>query len=259
MTIRYMTTEEASRTKEAAVSNRDKAMVGVLLHGGLRIGELCGLQVRDFDFEARTVRVERIVVPITKTLKGIEEGRGGKPLYKPRRQLGIYMPDHSIRKVLPKDLPALCKAELPGTKEFVRVGTKSTGEYGRAVPFIGKDETTSELWTRLKAEAEGRERLDWIWVAGPQRGKENHWGGRLSYPAAREVITRAMKRAGLDPDKCHPHVTRHTWATSWIRGGGDLVSLQRMGGWSNITMVAKYAALVADDLVIVAAKVDVGF
>ena len=265
MVVRYLTTSEARRVKESAISNRDQAIVGILLHTGMRIGECAGLQVKDFDQEARTIRIERIVVPITKTIKAIREGhQRGKAinmtegqkrnLYKPSRQLGIYLQDGSIRKVLPKELPDLLETALKGTKEFVRVGTKSKGERGRIVPM-----TDPSTWTRIRAEVEGRAPDDWAWRAGAQRGRPNHWNGRLSYPAIREVVKRAMARAQIPQEKQHPHALRHTFAVALLKGGGDLRTLQRIGGWANISMVAHYLDLVAEDLVEISAKVDLGF
>src|SRR5438105_1852833 len=60
--LRYLTTAEAARLKETVSSNRDRAIIGCLLHTGMRIGEVAALQVRDFDREAQTVRIERIIV-----------------------------------------------------------------------------------------------------------------------------------------------------------------------------------------------------
>ena len=270
MVVRYLTGSEARRVKEAAVSNRDKAIVGVLLHTGMRIGECAGLKIKDLDREARTIRIERIVVPVTKTIKAIRDGHQNKTaslmsdkqkrnLYKPSRQLGIIMMDGSVRKVLPKELPDLLERDLNGTKEFVRIGTKAHGEKGRVVP-MGDPET----WQRLEAETLGRKPDSWLWRAGPQRGKVNHWDGRLSYPAIREACKRALSRAVVPKEKQHPHVFRHTFAVSLLKGvpggeRGDLRTLQRIGGWSNISMVAHYLDLVADDLVEIAEKVDLGY
>ncbi len=263
MVVRYLTGPEALRVKDGAISVRDQAIIGILLHTGMRIGECAGLQVKDFDEASRTVRIERIVVPVTKTIRAIREGHDNgakmspgqkRNLYKPARQLGIYLQDGSIRKVLPKDLPALLEDELKGTKEFVRVGTKSKGERGRVVPL-----TDASTWTRIRAELEGRKPTDWAWRAGAQRGRPNHWGGRLSYPAIREVVKRAMIRAQIPEEKQHPHALRHTFAVSLLKGGGDLRTLQRIGGWSNITMVAHYLDLVTEDLVEISAKVELGY
>ena len=265
MVVRYLTPSEARRVKEAAVSNRDKAIVGVLMHTGMRIGECAGLKIKDLDRESRTIRLERIVVPITKTVKAIREGhqkakgdsmtdRQKRNLYKPSRQLGIYLLDGSIKKVLPKELPDLLERDLAGTKEFVRIGTKSKGERGRVVPM-----TDQGTWLRLEAEMEGRDPESWLWRAGPQRGKVNHWDGRLSYPAIREACKRSLARAQVPKEKQHPHVFRHTFSVALLKSGGDLRTLQRIGGWSNITMVAHYLDLVAEDLVEITEKIELGY
>ncbi|MBM9401603.1 site-specific integrase [Gluconacetobacter azotocaptans] len=43
-----------------------------------------------------------------------------------------------------------------------------------------------------------------------------------------------------------PHHLRHTWATWQYCLHGDLLALQRDGGWSNITMVTRYAKKMPD-------------
>ena len=54
---KYLTEAEARRLLEAAGSLREKAMIGLLLYGGFRVGELCSLLVLDIDFDERTLRI----------------------------------------------------------------------------------------------------------------------------------------------------------------------------------------------------------
>lgn len=49
----------------------------------------------------------------------------------------------------------------------------------------------------------------------------NHRGGRLSARAASAVFTAILQRAGLDDASAH--ILRHTFATTMVRGGVDLV------------------------------------
>lgn len=55
---KYLTENEAKRLLDAAETDvRDYTAVLLLLYGGFRVGELVRLEVADFDFEERTIRV----------------------------------------------------------------------------------------------------------------------------------------------------------------------------------------------------------
>jgi len=45
----------------------------------------------------------------------------------------------------------------------------------------------------------------------------------------------------LRADRRGAHRLRHTWATGYHRSGGSLFDLQSEGGWSDLTMVRRYA------------------
>jgi integrase len=55
----------------------------------------------------------------------------------------------------------------------------------------------------------------------------------------RSVLRRAALRAKVPG--VSPHVLRHTWASRFMQAGGDLRTLQALGGWKRIEMVTRYA------------------
>lgn len=55
---KYLTESEAKRLLEGAASDlRDETVIRLLLYGGFRVGELVRLEVENFDFDERTIRV----------------------------------------------------------------------------------------------------------------------------------------------------------------------------------------------------------
>lgn len=252
--LRYLTPVEAARLKDCVGSNRDRAIVGIMLHTGMRIGECAGLQVRDFDFDAQTIRIERIVV---KTNSVVDRSTGeirlkkfGIRAYNGKKPISLVMEDGTIKSVLAPELPAVVGVAA----EFVKIGTKAHGESGRTVPL-----TDAKTWQYLRAEIDGRERNAWAWRPGSQGHNRVRDTGRFSYTGMRDTIIRAMRRAGIPGEKCHPHTTRHTFAVHFLKNGGDLRTLQRIGGWANINMVARYLEFVTEDLVDVSKRVKMGY
>lgn len=55
----------------------------------------------------------------------------------------------------------------------------------------------------------------------------------------RGVHNRACKRAGISNFTLHDW--RHHWASRLMMAGGNIKSLQKLGGWESITMVERYA------------------
>ena len=71
-------------------------------------------------------------------------------------------------------------------------------------------------------------------------------GAPLTPNAIQQLIRRATKRTlGVE---FGPHALRHTFATMYLRAGGDVESLRRILGHADVSTTVIYLHLVADDL-----------
>lgn len=84
--------------------------------------------------------------------------------------------------------------------------------------------------------------------AGPRAPLFLSYRGR---PLAREGLARIVaqigERAGVTP--LYPHRFRHTFGVTYLRAGGDVLTLQRILGHSTLAMVNHYLHLATSDVV----------
>ena len=149
---------------------RDLAMIRLMLASGLRVSEVCGLDVADVD--------------LTNRLVAVTDGKGGK-------------------------------------SRVARI-----------------DVATAAAIDRYKRER-GRHRLAgrpelWIGHRGPVT--------RKGVPA---ILAKRAEMAGIG--HVHPHQLRHTWAHRSKRSGASSEDLQRLGGWSDTKVMARYGAALAEE------------
>jgi integrase/recombinase XerD len=71
--------------------------------------------------------------------------------------------------------------------------------------------------------------------------------GRYGPRALHDLVCEAGKAAGVT-GRNHAHRWRHTYATSLLRRGVDIHTVQRLMGHSNIATTTRYLHLVDDDL-----------
>ena len=75
----------------------------------------------------------------------------------------------------------------------------------------------------------------------PQNGQAlfvTRFMARISRRSVSDMVSKATRRAGIE--NCTPHTLRHTFATRFIRQGGDVRSLQQILGHSNLETTARY-------------------
>lgn len=74
----------------------------------------------------------------------------------------------------------------------------------------------------------------------------NQRGARLSVRAAHDIITGIPATAGLDDDVT-AHVLRHTFATTLVRGGTDLVIVAELLGHARLETTRGYTGPTDED------------
>jgi integrase/recombinase XerD len=68
----------------------------------------------------------------------------------------------------------------------------------------------------------------------------NAQGGGLTRAGAFLILRRLAGKAGLDPQRVHPHMLRHSFATHLLEGGADLRSVQEMLGHADLGTTELY-------------------
>jgi site-specific recombinase XerD len=68
----------------------------------------------------------------------------------------------------------------------------------------------------------------------------NARGGPLTRAGAFLILRKLADRAGLEPERVHPHLLRHSFATHLLEGGADLRSVQEMLGHADLGTTERY-------------------
>ncbi len=71
--------------------------------------------------------------------------------------------------------------------------------------------------------------------------------GRL-FMSCRAAFRCAYQRCGFHTPGQVTHILRHTFASHYMMGGGDILTLQRILGYSSITVTMRYAHLSPEHL-----------
>jgi site-specific recombinase XerD len=126
--------------------------------------------------------------------------------------------------------------QLSARKGTLRVLGK--GDKIREIPIHPQLRTDLHLWLH--------ERPDWPEATRNPALLLNNRGGRLTTRGASGIFRQIADNAGLD-DQTTAHILRHTFATTLIRGGTDLVIVAELLGHSRLDTVRVYTRPTAQD------------
>ncbi|MGH7667594.1 MAG: tyrosine-type recombinase/integrase [Candidatus Dormibacteria bacterium] len=104
------------------------------------------------------------------------------------------------------------------------------GQRDRLVPL------SPALHRRLRRYLAGRgaERGDRVFVA--LRKSPDGQYGPLTQSGAEQAVRVLAREAGLEK-RTYPHIFRHSFATEWLRRGGNIIGLQRVLGHADLSMI----------------------
>jgi len=106
---------------------------------------------------------------------------------------------------------------------------------------VGKGEKEREVYMGKTLR---REMSRWLKMRGFHPYEDRVFvtrdGRPLKKRGVERIIERLAKKAGIEGVRCSPHTLRHTFATSFIRNGGDVFTLQRILGHSHIETCMVY-------------------
>jgi integrase/recombinase XerD len=155
-----------------------------------------------------------------------------RPTGKRDRAIVVTMVDTGIR------LSEMCRlkvGDLNLETGALRIEPHGSGQKTKArIVYLGKS-GKSAVWKYLADREPGDDEP--LFLSGR--------GGPLKPRAVGHLMTRLGERAGVND--VHPHRFRHTFATEFLRNGGDVYALQSFLGHSTLTMCLRYLTLTNAD------------
>lgn len=134
-------------------------------------------------------------------------------------------------------------SELTGLKycdiDMDRCSAKVLGKGGRSRTVFFNERTARALAKWMSRNTRGNAR-DILFPS--QRG------GRLTVSGLRQIIKRTARRAGLENIRVFTHLLRHTFATYYVKQGGDAHTLTGLLGHKSVKTAQIYVNLVSRDL-----------
>ncbi|MGI4789504.1 MAG: tyrosine-type recombinase/integrase, partial [Janthinobacterium lividum] len=155
----------------------------------------------------------------------------------PRRDEAMIMllVDTGVRA---SELCGLKHQDLDLTEKRITV----LGKGGKKRTIYFGQRSTKALWTYL-----GGKPVDADAPLFPSE-RASAKGDHLSRFGLRDMIGRLEEKAGITGVRCSAHTFRHSFAVSFLRGGGQVYALKEIMGHTDLKMTLKYVALAEADL-----------
>jgi site-specific recombinase XerD len=146
----------------------------------------------------------------------------------------------------------LCSMDVADVNMTALVATvvRGKGGRGRVVPFSASTAAVLDRYLRARKKV-AKPGIDKLWV-GSTTGRGIGYQGMYCSLKAR------AEKVGLGD--FHPHLTRHTAATRWLRHGGSEAGLMSIAGWQSRQMLDRYTAASASERAVAEAqRLNLGF
>ena len=154
----------------------------------------------------------------------------------PRDQALALVPFYAgarISEIVALDIDDVARSARKGARRIL-----GKGERVRQVPIHPQLHAALNGWLA--------ERADWPGATDTPALFLNQRGQRLSVRGAHDIITGIAAAAGLDDDTT-VHILRHTFATTLVRGGTDLVIVAELLGHARLETTRIYTRPSAED------------
>jgi len=222
---RYLAGLRARGLASSTIARRAAALRSFFRHQSLLDGRAEN-PAAELDLPRRTRRLPRTLSP-GEAERLVEAAQGTTPR---------AMRDHALVELLygaglrVSEAVGLERGAVDLDERLVRAVGK--GDKERVVP-IGR--RAAEALRRYLAH--GRPHLD-------RRHRPelflNAKGGPLTRAGAFLILRTLAAKAGLEPERVHPHLLRHSFATHLLEGGADLRSVQEMLGHADLATTELY-------------------
>jgi integrase/recombinase XerD len=221
----YLAELRAAGLAPATIARRVAAVRSFFRHQAL-LGERTDNPAAELDLPRRRQKLPRTLSP-AEAERLVEAANGATPRALRDRALVELLYGSGLRV---SEAVGLHKSSVDLDARLVRCTGKGSKE--RVVP-IGRQAT--EALRRYLAR--GRPYLD------SRHRPElflNAKGGGLTRAGVFLILRRLAGKAGLEAERVHPHLLRHSFATHLLEGGADLRSVQEMLGHADLATTELY-------------------
>ena len=222
---RWVAELRAAGLSPATIARRVASIRSLFRHLVL-IGAVTENPAADLDLPRRVKRLPRTLSP-GEAERLIEAAAGTTPRALRDRALVELLYGSGLRV---SEAVGLDKAGVDLDQRLVR--TVGKGGKERVVP-VGRQavEALRRYLSRGRPHLDRRHRPELFL---------NAQGGALTRAGAFLILRRLAGKAGLEPERVHPHLLRHSFATHLLEGGADLRSVQEMLGHADLSTTELY-------------------